>query len=131
MTRRRTIVRGRFNQALRPTLPVTVSGNSQTMKIEAVVDTAFNGDLSVPTSIGVALGLQLKTLVQVELGDGSKKKELVFTAQVQMGNREFPKAEILLSDSDEPLLGDGLLQDRELRIDYANREVTLWPAPRG
>ena len=94
------------------------------MHVQAVIDTGFSDELSVPVEIAVALGLELCGTRKFMLGDGSVRKELTFSARVRWLNEERD-VEILLTESEEALLGRMLMDDCRLTIDFAKGTVDL------
>ncbi len=67
--------------------------------------------LSLPTALQIVL--RLSKMIQVELADGSIKKEFVFEAKVIL-DRETVPVDVLLTSSDENLAGTALLQNQSL-----------------
>lgn len=103
---------------------VTVIGGRQSIVIDAVVDSGFNGDLCLPTQTAIQLGLELCGLQRVELADGAKKKELIFAGEAIFDNRQR-WVEIFLTDSEDTLIGAGLLAGHVMTIDYVERTLEI------
>jgi predicted aspartyl protease len=103
---------------------ITVIGGWQTIFIEGIIDQGFNGDLCLPTQIAAQLGLVLCGLQRIELADGTKKKDLLFAGEAIFdGERKW--VEIFLTDSEDALIGAGLLLDHILTIDYVDQTVEI------
>jgi len=117
---------GYFDKSLHPRVRLTVKGSRKSIPVAPVVDTGFDGDLCLPVEIAIQLGLELFGRSLVELADGSKRRELSFLGSVVWKNQERP-VEIFVTDSEEPLLGSGLMQGQKLTIGYANHFVTIVP----
>ncbi|MDZ7290190.1 MAG: hypothetical protein ONB44_23925 [candidate division KSB1 bacterium] len=117
---------GYVDRLRQPRIKLTVKGNRKSININPVIDTGFNGYLSLPVAIAIPLGLELKGEVPVELADGSMKKELTFRGSVVWQGLEYD-IDIFLTESVDALLGSGLLQGQRLTIGYANRSVTIEP----
>ncbi len=67
------MMQGVVNQRCESTLPLVVSNaNGQMQVIDAVIDTWFNGFLTLPSSIITALDLSWNASDIVTLGDGSE-----------------------------------------------------------
>jgi len=65
---------GIVNALLEPTVRLTVRSASGTdLDIEAVVDTGFSGELTLPSSVIAALGLRWRTRNSRVLADGTKQ----------------------------------------------------------
>lgn len=119
-------VTGYVDELRQPRIELTVKGNRKAIGIEPVVDTGFDGYLSLPVAVAIPLGLELKGRVPVELADGSMKSELTFRGMVIWQGREY-SIEIFLTESKEALVGSGLMQGQELTISYGRRCVTIKP----
>lgn len=107
-----------------PTIEVEVTGPRGTVPVHALIDTGFDGDLCLPTSIALRLGLSLLNQASVELADGSTKLRLVFEGIVELLGESRPVS-IFLTDSDEPLVGTRLLSDCHLSIDFPTERVRV------
>jgi len=110
----------------KPKIELTVIGLDDKIKVSALVDTGFDGALMLSLPAALQIGLRLSNMVQVELADGSIKKEFVFEAKVIFDGETRP-IEILLTSSEEHLLGTALLQDRSLTMDFGRQILTLNP----
>ena len=110
----------------KPKIELTVIGLDDKIEVPALVDTGFNGALMLSLPIALQIGLRLSNMVQVELADGSIKKEFVFEAKVVFDGETRP-VEILLTSSEEHLLGTALLRDRSLTMDFDRQIITLNP----
>jgi clan AA aspartic protease len=117
-------VTGYVDELRQPRIKLTVKGNRKAIGIEPIVDTGFDGYLSLPVAVAIPLGLELKGRVPVELADGSMKNELTFRGTVVWQGHEY-QIEIFLTESKNALIGSGLMQGQKLAIDYANYTVTI------
>ena len=117
-------VQGHVDDQGQPIVEIQVSGSRGEISLNAVVDTGFSGDVSLPTSIAVQLGLELWGSEVFELADGSRVEGLVFVGWLCL-EKEEREAEIILSDSQEALVGTGLLRGRCLEIDFRSRRVII------
>jgi clan AA aspartic protease len=117
-------VTGYVNELRQPRIKLTVKGNRKAIGVEPIVDTGFDGYLSLPVAVAIHLGLELKGRVPVEFADGSMKNELTFQGTVVLQGHEY-QIEIFLTESKDALLGSGMRQGQKLDIDYANRVVTI------
>ncbi len=103
---------------------ITISGNWRESTVEAIVDTGFNGWVCLPTSLAIQLGLELFGSETMELADGTRKEQLTFIGEVAFGE-ERDWVEIILTDSEDALLGTGLLLDSILTIDFADQILEI------
>src|SRR6266508_6494575 len=110
----------------KPKIELTVTGLDAKIKVSALIDTGFDGALMLSLPAALQIGLRLSNMVQVELADGSIKKEFVFEAKVIFDGETRP-VEILLTSSEEHLLGTALLRDRSLTMDFDRQILTLNP----
>ncbi len=110
----------------KPKIELTVIGLDERIKVPTLVDTGFSGALMLSLPAALQIGLRLSNVVQVELADGSIKKEFVFEAKVIMDGEIIP-VDVLLTSSEESLVGTALLQNRSLTIDFKRQILTLTP----
>lgn len=94
---------------------VVGNSNRQLQAIDAVIDTGFNGFLSLPSTIITTLDLPWSGSDFVTLGDGSETSFDLYTAVAIWDGHYF---EIDIAESEtEPLLGMALLYGYRLQID--------------
>jgi len=103
---------------------VILKGSRTDIVTKAIIDTGFDGDICLPIHLAIQLGLELKSVQVVELADGNRKNELVFTGFITL-NGEEKEIEILLTNSKDTLLGTGLLYDKVLKIDFSKGTVEI------
>jgi clan AA aspartic protease len=94
------------------------------MDCDAWVDTGFNGELVLPQSNVLALGLPRSAGIAATLGDGSQIVLDTYTCRIDWfgTSREI---EVITNNGQWPLLGVGLLLSHELHIDYRALTMTL------
>lgn len=95
-----------------PKVVVMVNG----LSVDAVIDTGFDGDLCLPIQVAIQLRLKLSDTMEVELADGTRKRELIFTGQVKLGDKA-KEVGIMLTESEETLLGTQMFSHLELDFD--------------
>lgn len=106
---------GIVNAGLEPMLQLTVFDVvNQQFVVEALVDTGFNGFLTLPPSLIAALGLPWLCRQQGELADGSIMVFDVHEAFVEWHGMA-QSVEIEAADA-QPLVGMSLIRGSELRI---------------
>jgi clan AA aspartic protease len=92
--------------------------------VEVWIDTGFTGDLVLPRAWIERLALNASGTVTAVLADGAEVAMRTYTCFVHWyGRRE--RLEIVESDGAYPLLGVGLLFERDLRINYHDGTVSL------
>lgn len=113
-----------FDQASHPVMEITVSGLEKTASFPALIDTGFDGYLSLPLTIALPLGLKLSYHTSITLADGSVKEELLFEAKVKLGSK-WQEAAVFVNRGSLALLGTKLLQDSKLLLDFSNQRIQI------
>jgi clan AA aspartic protease len=108
------VINGIVNSKLEPTVRLSIRGPEGDTAAEAVVDTGFNGFLSLPSTLIAELGLRRRTQGRGMLADGTEKSFDVYEALILWDGRllRIPIGEI----ENIPLLGMSLLHGSELAI---------------
>lgn len=108
-------MQGRVNQRCEAIVPITVRGKGKLRFVEAVVDTGFNGFLSLPADVIAALNLSWNYRDRATLGDGSETLFDVYNAEV-IWNGQYRDIEVNAAET-EPLLGMRMLRGYRLQVD--------------
>lgn len=98
--------------------------NSSAHRVIAWIDTGFTGDLVLPRTSVDELSMPLIGTVGAVLADGSQANMEVYECFIQWFD-ELQRLEVVANDGQHALLGVGLLLDRDLRIDYRSKLITL------
>jgi clan AA aspartic protease len=106
---------GSVNSLHEAILRLTVRGPKGEQEVEAVVDTGFDGSLTLPTGLVAALGLPFRIRGTVLLGDGSRSSFDAHEGTV-LWNGRSRRIWVEVADT-EPLLGMRLMIGSELRIE--------------
>ena len=109
------MMQGHVNQQCEAVISVAVRGGSQLKSVDAVIDTGFNGFLSLPISIIVELGLIWNYRDRATLGDGSETLFDVYAAEV-IWDGQYQQIEVNAAET-EPLLGMRMLKGYRLQVD--------------
>lgn len=105
---------GSVNNQLEPVVPIVIRGPQGEVEIDAIVDTGFNGALTLPPEVIATLGLRLKSRGRGVLADGSESFFDVYEALVLWNGRVLS---ISVGSADAaPLLGMSLLYGHDLAI---------------
>src|SRR5262249_20061491 len=114
---------------LEATLPLTILGpGGQQQVIEAVIDTGFNGYLTLKPRLIASLGLPWRFRVHGVLADGSVSYFNTYNGEV-FWDGVARSIEIEEADS-EPLLGMALYEGHELKVQIINGGVVaITPIP--
>jgi clan AA aspartic protease len=110
------MMQGVVNLRREATLPLVVGNDSgQRQVIDTVIDTGFNGFLTLPSAIITALDLPWSASDIVTLGDGSETLFDIYTATV-IWDGEYHQIDIAASET-ESLIGMALLYGYRLQVD--------------
>ncbi len=111
------MITGQVNPALEATIPMQVIGaQGQSLEVTVVIDTGYNGGLSLPMAIVDALSLPQAASREVTLGDASRKVFAFYNAEVLWDGQRH-KVRVLCVEGD-PLLGTALLRGYKLEADF-------------
>jgi clan AA aspartic protease len=111
------MMQGVVNLRREATLTVVVGkSNRQLQAIDAVIDTGFNGFISLPSAIITTLQLPWSGSDYVTLGDGSETFFDLYTAVV-IWDGQYREIDVAESET-EPLLGTALLYGYRLQVDH-------------
>ena len=119
-----TTIEGRIDDLLSPRLKVKVAGLRGIIELDAIVDTGFNGDLCIPMTLAVQLGLVLEYVHEVELADGSRKRVPVYSCDVELNSLK-QRAEVILTDGTDALIGASILKTSRITINYIARKLIV------
>jgi clan AA aspartic protease len=112
---------------IRLKLRVSVT-NGQEQEIEAVVDTGFNGFLTLPSALISSFGLPTRGSRQATLADGQTVRLDVYRATIIWDGQ--PRDVLVLAAEGGPLVGMSLLQGFRLTVDVADGgSVTIEALP--
>jgi clan AA aspartic protease len=109
------MMEGHVNQRCEAVISVAVRGGDKLKSVNAVIDTGFNGFLSLPIAIIIELGLPWKYRDRATLGDGSETLFDVYDAQA-IWNGQYREIEVNAAET-EPLLGMRMLKGYRLQVD--------------
>jgi clan AA aspartic protease len=110
------MIYGAVNLRREATLPLVVgNSNGQRQLIDTVIDTGFDGFLSLPSGIIMRLGLPWTISNTATLGDGSEILFDFYTGTV-IWDGQYRTIDIAESET-EPLLGMAMLYGYRLQID--------------
>ena len=118
------MLRGFFDSAGRPRLAITLTSRRSARQLDALIDTGFTGALTVPVELAVELGPELAGRANVELADGTLRRELLFIATVTL-DQSPQRVHVGLTSSDDALIGTGLLAGRRLIMDFGKSTITV------
>ena len=113
------MIEGVVNSAYEAVVTLTLRGPAgQTREIDAVVDTGFNGFLTLPPALVAELGLPFTSIGQATLADGSEVAFDVYGVTVLWDGA----ARLVEADEVDasPLLGMAILAPHSLYVEVAD-----------
>jgi len=108
------VITGAVNAYREAVIHLTVHGSQTEEEIEAVVDTGFNGFLTLPPLLIATLGLPFSRRGRAVLADGSESLFDVHQATIVWD--EQPRRVAVDAVATDPLVGMNLLYDHELTV---------------
>lgn len=110
------MIQGVVNLRREATIPLVVgNATGQRQVIDAVIDTGFNGFLTLPATLVTTLSLPWNASDIVTLGDGSETVFDLYAAIVIWDGR-YQEVDVAESET-EPLIGMALLYGYRLQMD--------------
>lgn len=106
---------------------VLVVGKAGNLQLEAVLDTGFNDEFSLPKKYFPDCDLSYYGTEEYTLANGAVVEEPIYRGKLVIDNRTL---EVLMSltDDDEALLGTRLLDGKIVTLDFVNYRITENPA---
>lgn len=118
---------GVVNDFLEATLALQIQGPDSLSTNRAVIDTGYNGALTLPLSVIMALELNPLAARLVTLGDASQRVLDFYEAEVVWDDKR-QTIQVLCVEG-EPLIGTSLLKGYKLEIDFVvSRQVVVLTA---
>jgi clan AA aspartic protease len=106
------VVNARLEATIR--LPIRAADGTE-REVEGVIDTGFNGSLTLPPTIIASLGLAWRSRGSAILANGRIEQFDVYAATVVWDG--VPRGVLVEEADTEPLVGMGLLHRHALRIE--------------
>jgi clan AA aspartic protease len=118
------MIKGRVNAHREALVPLPLRGpQGEEHAIEAVIDTGYNGHLTLPPDLIVRLGFPFLRSSRAMLGDGSTIEFDIHEAAL-IWNGRLQRIPVDAADVN-PLLGMGLLYGHELNIEVIEEGSAL------
>lgn len=112
-----------------PVIELKIRGSREEVMVEGILDTGFNGFLCLPISLATSLGLELIDATESELADGTvTQADLVFAGEAEWDGT-MRDVDILLTRSEETLLGTAFLTGYRIELDYPPSTVRIERVP--
>lgn len=119
------MITGLVNMDWEATIPLQIFGpNGQAAVITFIIDTGYNGALSLPRALTATLGLTALAPRNVTLGDDSRKTLDFFEADIEWEGQRRTYAALCVEGA--PLLGTRLLRGCKFEaVFHHNGPVTI------
>lgn len=104
-----------------PFLPVTFTVEDATVRVEAILDTGFDGDLALPARL-VPARPESDLSLRFRLADGTRVRMPSYSGVARLGELDLLPATIVVT-GDEPIIGRGLIVRYAVLLDRGARVV--------
>lgn len=115
---------GFVNESDEPVVEVKLDLGKEKRLVNAVIDTGFNGYISVPKKLIDRSDWDFLGIEEYELASGELMRERVFLGRIEIGTEKLV-AFILPSNSSDALIGTKLLKNRVLTINFADKTLKI------
>jgi clan AA aspartic protease len=95
-----------------------------TVTVSAWIDTGFTGELVLPQELIELLDLEPSGTTGAVLADGSRIAMQTYSCQIDWFG-ETQQIQVVANQGRFPLLGIGLLWNRDLRINYRSSQISI------
>jgi len=104
-----------------------IIGEYKTVGYAAIFDSGFTGDVVIPESMAVDIGLKTGGVAEIELADGSTHIIDLYLCKVKIGDITQEAATIIMGE--EVLIGMGLIYPFDVCLRAGTAEVVIEPQP--
>lgn len=104
-----------------------IIGEYKTLGYGAIFDSGFSGDVVIPQSMAVDIGLGRGGVAEVELADGSTTIVKLYLCKVKVGNIIQDASTIIMGE--EVLVGMGLMKPFDICLRAGTSEAVIEPQP--
>jgi len=115
---------GFVNESDEPVIEVKLDLGKEKRAVNAVIDTGFNGYISVPKKLIDESDWDFLGIEEYELASGELMRERVFLGRIEIGTEKLAVF-ILSSNSSDTLVGTKLLRNRLLIINFADKTLKI------
>lgn len=118
-------LQGFINENLEPIVEnVFLIGKQESIPLEAILDTGFNGMFCIPRKLAPYCELSSLGLETFELADGTLVEEELYIGRILLNDRAY-FVELTLTDADQALLGMQLLLDKIVVFDLKAMRIEV------
>ena len=102
-----------------------IIGEYKTREYGAVFDSGFSGDVVIPQSMAVDIGLSSGGAAEIELADGGRQIVKLYLCKVLIGGITQEASTIIMGE--EVLIGMGLMKPFDVCMRVGTSEVVIEP----
>lgn len=118
------MIRGFVNENDEPLIPISLLLKNRPRRFQAVLDTGFNGYLSMPESVVQRSGWYFSGYEEYEIATGDRVRERVYLGEVIFDRQRFT-THVVTSRAEDILIGTRLLSHKTLHVDFKRRVVWI------
>jgi clan AA aspartic protease len=119
------MLKGLVNSRGEPVVHITLlSTKGRAGSFPAVIDTGFNGTLSLPEPLIRRMGWRWIGYESYEIATGDVVREKVFVGRIRWFG-QVQEVDVVASHAKDILIGTRLLEDHRLLIDFRKNRVTI------
>ena len=115
---------GFVNESDEPVIKIKLVLSKGERSVNAVIDTGFNGYISVPKKLISDSDWDFLGTEEYELASGELMRERVFLGKIEIGAKSLTVF-VLSSNSSDVLIGTKLLRNRLLTINFADKTLKI------
>lgn len=119
-----SVIKGRVTSFGEPVIPITLYLSKRPFRKQAVIDTGFNGSLSIPESLARKGEWYFFGFEEYELATGDIVQQKIYLGQIKLDKNPFTVYAVT-SHSPDILIGTRLLRDKELWIHFKKKMVLI------
>ena len=118
------MIEGIVNENEEPVISISLIIKGKLLNSSAVIDTGFNGYLSVPQKLADKSDWYFLGYEEYEIATGEKVTQSVYLGKIIFDGKE-KETYILTSKSNDILIGTKLLRDKVLTVDFREKKVKI------
>jgi clan AA aspartic protease len=118
------VLKGRVNENDEPVVSIDLILRTKPSRYDAIIDTGFNGYLSVPHSLVRKSSWYFAGVEEYELATGERVEQQVYLGHVVFDRRPL-QVYVVTSNSKDILIGTKLLRSKRLMIDFDAGTVVI------
>ena len=104
-----------------PYLPVQIIVNENVYKIEALIDTGFDGAIVLPPKL-FSNGKSPKRYVDCKLADNSVIEVPIYIGSIKLSDKKINSITVLIM-GDEPIIGRSIIKHFKVILDHGRKIV--------